>query len=170
MCLHLKRLHCLSGIPHSLQNRSRDQKWPTEKYTSLSFHWDFAVIYFINFSFLCWILSFNLDFTHNDIWWFINSFRKQSGFQLDIRSAKCQIQCCIWGRRWSRLSSPHLAPLLLVHCFLCLTDVRHAATGSVPEMLQWEETEGSRGISQVWREISPWTEVSASLHAGNDRL
>lgn len=102
---------------------------------------------------------------------FSGLFQKtESGFQLDIRSAKCQIQCCIWGRRWSRLSSPHLAPLLLVHCFLCLTDVRHAATGSVPEMLQWEETEGSRGISQVWREISPWTEVSASLHAGNDRL
>lgn len=27
------------------------------------------------------------------------------------------------------LLSPHPGPLLPFHCFLCLTDVRHAATG-----------------------------------------
>lgn len=37
------------------------------------------------------------------------------------------------------------ASLLPFLCFLCLTDVRHVATGSAPEMLWWEETQGSRG-------------------------
>lgn len=43
------------------------------------------------------------------------------------------------------LPSAHPVPRLPFHRFLCLTDVRHAATGSAPEMLRREETRGSRG-------------------------
>lgn len=66
---------------------------------------------------------------------------------MDAGSSTCQIYPLHLGPHWIMLLFTPLtrSPSSPFHCFLCLTDVRHAVTGSAPEMLRREETQGSRG-------------------------